>query len=686
MIRRTPPLQRRRHSNHSVTKYLEGVPPPQKIVDRIAGADLRSSSSVHFYSTVPRYIDAGREQRLSSLFFHHVLYPAGARSPCQAVIVRGSRGLRRSVYALPVRDSALNTSNSSSDEPSLLRAPALGKTYDPSSILNSAEVSEAMWAAFDPARVPFFYSAREKKAGRRADEPPKSMKWTLEDINRSPAAPPRWRTHVSPSFSETSTLRQGTERPSAHSSASSSSTRAKCFDDSSLALLAGTIEHYFNHSASSADVRISAHPETSQEIKSLLRRVWKHLVPQHAGIIYFKRNEFDQPEEVCGTTAGMVLSDVLKDWKRRSLGRVGGVSHQYMRPAAGHVMLQLPEAAVVRLTMPDSDGDGVRQVCRLSGGWEPFVPFAVGRPKSSMHGTGAGLAQTLFPHIHVLARLELSARQKTNSSAVSGTSERQRGKQKEMKQGLDNTVLGVPLDPLLPIRSRRVVEKTLPNASLGGSTSVRAAIGCVDAEMYFIPRRELQLTLIVPHSVEERCHRQNQQRVEKQVRLGYTSSGTSDSSSSMSTSAVWATAGKFTSTKAVLHQHLVANTGNGEGRRLPSGHLSYDVTALPGDVVYIPCGWGLEVKRHLGSRLIRDGSECQIGVPAAANATTEKKSTSEQSETIQSVEIDGFFVLYKPYPILSEDQAAVYMSANYVQAGITEFYEKGGNNVYHRYA
>ncbi|ESL06808.1 hypothetical protein TRSC58_05511, partial [Trypanosoma rangeli SC58] len=85
-------LKLKRRNSPYVQKFLEGCPLPETLVDDLAGANLKSSTP--FFTTMPRYI-VGRENRLSKLFFHHTLYPAGgARRPYRVVVVRGGRGVR----------------------------------------------------------------------------------------------------------------------------------------------------------------------------------------------------------------------------------------------------------------------------------------------------------------------------------------------------------------------------------------------------------------------------------------------------------------------------------------------------------------------------------------------------------------------------------------------------------------
>lgn len=295
----------------------------------------------------------------------------------------------------------------------------------------------------------------------------------------------------------------------------------------------------------------------------------------------------------------------------------------------------------------------------------------------------------------------------------------------------------------------------------------RFVLGRTDAETYLLPQRELLLTLHVPQHTAAMCVAQNEERLRRQVRSGR----------AKPTAMAWATdQTRLNSSRRALGQYANATSANQSGTprnsassspsspsprssssssamcpalskddnvvKLLLSDTSYEVRALPGDVVYIPRGWGYEVQRILGTATLHKGRHTHdssvtahtplhaayefrdhralggkhgtlVASPRPAQATTygqdkgddvSKKgevgaATLEEVEAlgggggaatattldITSIEVDALCLSYQPYPELTAAQAAVYVAANYVHSGVEEFYEKGGNQVFHSY-
>eukprot|EP00796_Vickermania_ingenoplastis_P005552 gene5552-4006_t len=579
-----------RHSRH-VKAYLEGVPAPQRMVDRVAGADLRSNTGVGLFTTAPRYVAPSREQRLSSLFFHHILYPAGgARAPYQPIVARGARGLRRQVY--PVRSSA-------------------AAAADPlAASLPIQDIPEALWTTADPARPSFFYSTRSSPSAGEARSPQR-LTSSLTGFPR-PRPPP--------------TTPPERDR-----------------EDAALSLLSGVLENHFNTG------------DLQEKVEALLPS-------GDAGYVYFSKATERGGAVATGAAAPR---DVLEEVKRR-----WPTTRTSPARRVGYVQLRLPEAAVGRLSLP---GDLPREVCRLAGGVEPCVPFAVGTPLR--HPTSSNLlSQTLFAHLLILARVEVmdgcTAPASEHPSPPPSDSTKDG---RSSGPSPDAAVLGNPLDPPVPLRYRTLVEaqRTLP-----ATANEHVTIGRGDAETFFVPRREVQLTVFVPSFAEQMCAKQNEDRVKKQADLGCGSGPD------------WATSGRLTCSKSAKHQLIVAATGADCGRRAASGHMTYQIRAVPGDVVFIPRGWGVQVRRVLGGSIIPAGSDSTTHSTMAMAARRSSGQPSPPSAALNTqahLDVDGFFLLYQPYPVLTKDQASVYVPANYVHTGISEFYANGGNKVYHNY-
>lgn len=690
-----------------VKAYLEGVPKPQKVIDRIAGADLTSSNGVDFFTTAPRYIDVKREQRISSLFFHHILYPAGgARAPYQPIVVRGGRGLRRAVY--PISPSSTKRNNravcKSDDEIDPLRVPDAFSFGPKRSSLDLQDLPESAWAASDPARTAFFFSPRDPQRSLfQPHEGRTAMRWTESSARSVSIAPPRWRSYATPVYTgnHQSTTRDGTTNidrdvedrgpttrlysfpkvPAARSSSTAAAhSHQRGMEDSALLLLVGSLEAHLNSSLNEMEKQSSSSSETCVETEQEILRspcfhlIKKLLVQSSLGLLKFSKDSSGKSVETSAVDSiegahgseEAVLSNILRQWKTTSESQSAAV------PLCGYLPLQLPEEAVVKLSLPardSSQGPEKVDICRLTGGVEPFVPFAVGTPFSRPLKEDKNLSQTLFAHINVLARVSLD-RPKTFTVANphSTTVRRFTSPSTHKFTGEHAGVLGTHLDPFLPLKHRTFIERGVTEDAMKGDSHL--VIGRNDAEMYFVPHRPLLLTIFVPSSAEDRCAEQNDSRVRKQVKLGHQRREES----------VWTTSGRLTSDKKVLHQHNVIKAGNDSGRRSGSNHLTYNIKAIPGDVVYIPRGWGMLVKRILGSVVVSSEGEPVLS-PDPKLAGTDAHGKRDEAH----VDVDGFFILYKPYPVLTPAQSAVYVSANYVHGGISDFYEKGGNSVYHQY-
>lgn len=531
-----------------VKAYLEGVPKSEKVIDRIAGADLRSGVGIDFFTTAPRYVDVRREQRLSTMFFHHILYPAGgARAPYQPVVVRGGRSLRRRVYPVP------------SPFPCAGHYPLTARETNPSfsSVQQCLQdTSEALWASVDPAVPTFFFSPRDPKSSLfHARHHSKSMRWNIhEEENRAAGSSSAFRSRGPPSRFPTSPPRHTVEH---------------C--DSALSLLVGAIEDYLNEP--SADCRFPedpsrpssfSHPGTSSPLlleknkimeegkagpekqkrvrekgntllspssngcvtfhSPALERVRKLLLDSHAGFIFFgpvregnrpgrsrsvlegirspaslssffssKNGNQSTPtlrlsERSAYQEAQNVFAHVCQEYWSTHTEQLGSLPSKDAgkRDTIGYVALQLPEEVVVKMPLPtcekekgsatekleedhkmrtsldgtfvsrtggasrSSEDDERKQfssmeVCRLAGGVELCIPFAVGRPVSkhngvTSHGTSPStsssslaLSQSLFPHLQFLARITIRVDGKPLQTALPSVVER--GAEKSEEEG-----------------------------------------------------------------------------------------------------------------------------------------------------------------------------------------------------------------------------------------------------------
>lgn len=531
-----------------VQAYLEGIPKPEKVIDRIAGADLRSSTGVDFFTPAPRYVDVRREQRLSTMFFHHILYPAGgARAPYQPVVVRGARALRRRAYPVPRATPSIPPPTNPLEVP---------REDSSSSSLQQClqDTSEALWASSDPAVPTFFFSPRDSNSALfHPHRTLKSMQWNIhEEATRRGAFPP--------SSSSSTTSAYSDIPPNGGGSANAVE---RC--DSALSLLVGTLESYLNEGCANPRLAQESFPSSASGVATLssltansssfqqdkgevigrkgiseppkqmeskmtgetpsfflhddvapcsptLARVQKLLNDGHAGFFFFcgseEGNRADRSQSFlkrsgvaeeffplfsCSTTneklsvpdkalsssglsahqqARKVLNHVMEQYWRSCKG-MSALHSPEGGPKTGYVMLQLPEEALVKLSFPtnewndkirresenEEEGDCERwsmktigiqggstgstesrsrvssarsrnsslEVCRLSGGVEPFIPFAVGRPLSkrgdrpcsstpsscstttmtSSSSPSSSLSSVLFPHIQFLARVRI---------------------------------------------------------------------------------------------------------------------------------------------------------------------------------------------------------------------------------------------------------------------------------------
>ncbi|KAG5466679.1 hypothetical protein LSCM1_00849 [Leishmania martiniquensis] len=799
------PRLRRRGTGH-VVKYLEGVPTPTKLIDHLAGADLHASAELPFFTTVPRYVDAQREQRLSRLFFHHVLYPAGgSRLPYQAVVVRGGRAVRAAVAhilrvkekpsgmlhrreqqrqqraavgppalhrpsPLAVPSSQLGSSKPTPSPPGAAKMPFMNaSTAVPAEYISAA----ASWARVDPARRPFFFARTS-----RGHEHRHNSQRLPEDTKRS----------------------------------------VRTVEDTMLAPLRGVVEHFWNESKhyknSSCQDTTDGLPSTSLAASDdMAERVRQLLVSPAAGLLWMPASVPSAVDacEGAGDTSNSVpdspgkrcWAELMAHVRKRATatmmhgGASGGSDVEYAGAVRTSVYVQtrLPPSATVALPLAHvrNDSHGSRQVagdlslhedaseeviCRIAGGVEPVVPFAVGRPFAPVEakGAAASLSDRIFAHVTCLTQLSVrvssappakapavgaasdvpGATAKSQAANVpAGTHSSKETAPHSHRSSLDSAepwrLGGVGLDLMIPLRARTVAEHhptkpsahshervatpaesgTSPvnvNANAGVAEAGRYVVGRTDAETYLLPQRELLLTLHVPVHTEDMCAAQNQERLRRQVRAGHASSA--------ALSAAWPTEqARLTSSRRAAGQYanaLSANeTGVCQAKAVPQtattllaaspstplllSRTSYEVRALPGDVVYIPRGWGFDVQRILGTATIHSGSCGGAGGPVAGkvdfcdNRTIaphkgarpgrplpgqpesrepmDPKSdvASTASVELTSVEVDAVCLNYHPYPELTEAQAAVYVAANYVHGGVDEFYEHGGNRVYHAY-
>ncbi|KEG07956.1 hypothetical protein DQ04_08381000 [Trypanosoma grayi] len=273
-------------------------------------------------------------------------------------------------------------------------------------------------------------------------------------------------------------------------------------------------------------------------------------------------------------------------------------------------------------------------------------------------------------------------------------------------------------------------------------------LGRRDCETYLLPQRELLFAFHAPKDVVAMCAAQNKERMRRQAVLGYSSpthafaEGPRTARRLLEGAYCNNTAAEEAAGSAVVgREEGRGNEGGNDDAQRRSDPIVYEVRALPGDVVYVPRGWTYTVERIIGTAVMHaaatsspslgtvsqerrmhddvpygalkaaflnngtgarrpleavgceEQSDKVITSPDAAAAAASTNGTgggvaqSKATNTaeVTDVEVDAFVLCYKPYPLLSEQQAAVYISANYVRSGIEEFYANGGNNVFQRY-
>lgn len=767
-------LLRRRRGRGHVVKYLEGIPTPRTLVDHLAGANLQASSQVVFFSTAPRHVDMQQEQRLSRLFFHHVLYPAGgSRMPYQAVVVRGGRQVRPAAETVIEMDEAKGGSEriraTQPQKGSSGRAPASRAVPAPMvPSLNAGTVNPWMkgappssWARADPARRPFFVASKpEGQLGR-------GVAW---------ASSPPYAFSSSPSTTTTA----GHEAPARR--------REVC--DAVFAPLRGVVEQALWQQCQRSSCKSSASEEgnrgdgdgrpfithTASSLLSALRDV---LVTPSGGYLPLTSSETSKAvsnSSSCSDSLGKeaALQRLVQHHMETAHRRHQGESSSQ---GGGYFYLQtaLPNAVVISLPWKEEldhgTGDSAvknqskRHLCTLAGGVEPLVPFAVGRtiPSSTAAAaaslpptTPTSLARRLFPHISCLNRVGIVAAKGETAAAALATDHHRLAPApapatsavlcEEEPWRLGGAGVDVAVKQTIRTAAERnsfcVPTSTSSCSSSSASSLERGGASCClgrpDVETYLLPQRELLLVLHVPPQTEAICVAQNVARLRRQVKLGHESPqrlhqylkqqqlmGVEDpanSSDEIGTdpSDSWLSMDmRRTSRRVMIGQYInnsEATKGNGSsksGCRL-APRTTHEVRALPGDVVYIPKGWGFTVQRIIGTAVGHVGGgqtrvqAVQQNAPTTAATTVRGKrllpapptvaahnasTTGSSSDTdtaaaaarLESLEVDAFCLHYLPYPQLSEAQANVYIAANYVHRGIDEFYEKGGNSVYHNY-
>ncbi|CBZ30647.1 conserved hypothetical protein [Leishmania mexicana MHOM/GT/2001/U1103] len=788
------PLLRRRGTGH-VVKYLEGVPTPTRLIDHLAGADLHASAELPFFTTVPRYVDVQREQRLSRLYFHHVLYPAGgARLPYQAVVVRGGRAVRASATHLlrlkkatsRILHHAEQQQQQQQQQSTAVVAPA-ARRPNPLAV-PSSQLGPSSPASSSPAAAKM--SVMSASTAVPTEDVPAAASWARVDPARRP-------------YFSAGTPRSHEHRHSPHQSPEDTKRSARVVEDTTLAPLRGVLEHFWNEAKttrnpSSQDVTGGLPSASLSATNEMAERVRQLLVSPAAGLLWMPAsaslpNAAGTCEESRHTSSSLSDSSERRFWtelmahvQERVTGmtiHVGG-DGEVKSPAAVrtclYVQTRLPPSATVTLPLAqvrdyvhdskEAPGDpGVHDdasehvVCRLAGGLEPVVSFAVGRPLTPVTTNGAATSPSdlAFAHVTCLTRLNMRVASaplaKAPAVAAASMSSGTHPVKEAVSDSGDSTspsaepwrLGGVGLDLMTPLHARTVAERhpAKPSAHTNGRLTAltangisnvkantdgvetgRYVIGRTDAETYVLPQRELLLTLHVPTHTEDMCAAQNQERLRRQVRIGRASGA--------AMSAAWPTEhARLTSSRRAEGQYANTMSANETGVHRTNAPLqtattplaaspsmpllvsrtSYEVRALPGDVVYIPRGWGFDVQRIIGTATIDNSSRgrkggrdadkvdfCDHRAVAAHKGTwpgsrpempskssepgdTESHVASTASVQLTSVEVDALCLNYQPYPELTEAQAAVYVSANYVHSGVDEFYERGGNSVYRSY-
>ncbi|CAJ1034492.1 hypothetical protein, conserved [Leishmania lindenbergi] len=800
MLTRSLPLLRRRGTGH-VVKYLEGVPTPTKLIDHLAGANLHASAELPFFTTVPRYIDAQREQRLSRLYFHHLLYPAGgARLPYQAVVVRGARAVRASVTHLLRAKKATSGVPHHPDHQQKLAAVPASAARRP----NPLAVPDSQFGSSSPApsssatgKMPIMSCS----ATIPTEDVPAAASWARVDPAKRP-------------YFSAGTSSNHEHRHRSHSPPEDMKLPARTVVDTTLAPLRGVLEHFWNESKttwnSSSQVAASGLPSASLPAEhKMAERVQQLLVHPAAGLLWMPTSSsLSNPPISCegsGSTSSSVPDNSEQRYWAELMAHVQEkVEAMTMRGGGGdakspadvrtflYVQTRLPPSATVVLplaqvrdhvhdskqtmdnfSLHNDTSEGM--VCRIAGGLEPVVPFAVGRPLAPVtaNDATASLSDRIFAHVTCLTRLNMrvSSAPLAKTPAVAAANGDPRATVESQAANMpcsthpvketvphsrDSTPAsaepwclgGVRLDLMTPLHIRTVAERhpTKPSvhtrgclmaqaqngtstvkAKTGSADTGRYVIGRTDAETYVLPQRELLLTLHVPTHTEDMCAAQNEERLRRQVKIGRASPA--------AMSAAWPTEqARLTSSRRAAGQYANTMSANETGVHsanvtpqaataplvtpplapLLVSRTSYEVRALPGDVVYIPRGWGFDVQRIVGTATIHNGScggggpgtaqvdfcdhrtvaghngawrGCRSAAPSNCHEPAEAAPRVSPAASVQltSVEVDALCLHYQPYPELTEAQAAVYVAANYVHGGVNEFYEHGGNRVYRSY-
>ncbi|EKF32277.1 hypothetical protein MOQ_003875 [Trypanosoma cruzi marinkellei] len=711
----------KRKNSPYVHKFLEGCPLPETLVDNLAGANLKSSTP--FFSTMPRYIVA-KENRLSTLFFHHALYPAGgARRPYHVVVVRGGRGVRNSPGV----------------------ALSFSKTV-------SEEISCRLYK--DPARRPFFYSRPTALTSSRFSH-------GVKNNNEG-------RNETSLNFGNMT----GKERDM-------TATSSRSAEDNLLAPLCGVIENHFvallkQHTIEEGGGKeMTANPtrakgHTGKTIKEELTTL---LSGGHGGIMTMKEEGDTMGSNFpCSDLVGKLLRDVAS--LPSSFFHIHvhlPSSAVFLTPDTTHKNTVAHEARVL-VNKSEADRTGNSVVARLAGGLEPAVSFAVGSPLvvrgSAQCGNFVGYEGAVvdgmpFGHIQCLLRVCTRGRSdggeeleevvtkpntcnepieslmyETDAFPVS-TNDREGNTRENVNDchGISSGILepwklGVSLDPKIPFYVRTMTEKQ-PAAVHTGNTvgdvvSSSTVCGCTllgrsDCETYILPQRELLFSFYAPTEVVTMCAQQNEERMRRQAALGY--NGPTHAFAEGPRTARRLLHGAHCNHVAAEEAAVAAASKRGtDCRGAPKNNfVVYEVRALPGDVVFVPRGWRYSVERIIGTAIINAAATTtptegmmtrkktgSVGLPygnirtafmhnksstlasSLGKVGTLSIKTKSQLRRIEAaeicgVEVEAFLLCYKPYPVLTAEQAAAYVPANYVRRGVEEFYAKGGNDVFHKY-
>ncbi|KAG8342997.1 hypothetical protein TRVL_06171 [Trypanosoma vivax] len=691
-----------------VQKFLEGCPTCTTLVDDIAGANLKSS--LPFFSTTPRYIVAA-ESRLSKLFFHHVLYPAGgARRPYRVVIVRGGRGVRvHSVERGTVSYLGCRVSE-----------------------LSRHVVSR------DPVRRTFFYGGSTVKENSA----------NITGRNKCYAS----------ETSDISSIRQ----PPVDNLLS---LLCGVVEGHFMNLRAPAVAQ---HDSAPRETESERNENISWSLATLLSC-------GHGGLLCERRKHFpdaNSPLSVVKRLLGVAahISSSFFYVQTQLPASAIFLTRASTKPVSLHARSPLEN-----LPGLDRMEASECFVAQLAGGLEPVVSFAVGTPQTvhrfgpSLGSCSSGIETKLpkekipFGHIQCLLRVNTRGRTGVGRSGsitsepvglariandppsassvdlhmhvaprhcgpVDNVKFPQRVVHERNSNGIEEPCkLGTSLDCKTPFIVRTVSEKlAIFNGgfasghkalrNIGGAVDTAMSMGsCLnlqlvrdDCETYLLPQRELLFSFYAPAEVVAMCTEQNEERMRRQAALSHVNSP------------YFPTDGPRTAAQALRAgyvNHVATETV--ENRNAENGQLReaggtpvYEVRALPGDVVYIPRGWSYNVRRMLGAAIVTtDTASCTFngaaegGIVSTANGqpavgknvryvgkydsycgrSSEVNESDVGLAEIVAVEVDAFLLCYNPYPVLSPTQAAVYVAANYVHSGVDEFYAKGGNNVHHNY-